>query len=180
MRPKNRATNLHYSRFGTISDGTITGIHCNTLMLPLSPDSQVVLSGLHERRNFASVSTEFSHQWRVLRITIPHLNIVWWCSIAIDIHCDEGYVDKCSIGLWDEKDTVFHSLILIRVWWGSQNATWIWEASSTFSKYVKDIILNLKSLSSNIIIRDESEMILIMRLIFVTCLCLCQKLLLTL
>ena len=127
-------------------------------MLPKSPDSQVVLSGLHGRRNFASVSTESSHQWRVLRITIPHLNIVWWCSIAIDIHGDEGYVDKRSIRLWDEKDTVFHSLISIWVWWGSQNATWIWEASPTFSKHLHGIVLNLKSSSSNTIIRVESEM----------------------
>ena len=28
MGPKNRTTNLHYNRFGTISDGTITGMHC--------------------------------------------------------------------------------------------------------------------------------------------------------
>ena len=28
MGPKNRATNWHYIRFGTISDGTITGMHC--------------------------------------------------------------------------------------------------------------------------------------------------------
>ena len=28
MGPKNRATNWPYNRFGTISDGTITGMHC--------------------------------------------------------------------------------------------------------------------------------------------------------
>ena len=31
MGPKNRATNWHYNRFGTISDGTITGMHCTSL-----------------------------------------------------------------------------------------------------------------------------------------------------
>ena len=28
MGPKNGASNWHYIRFGTISDGTITGMHC--------------------------------------------------------------------------------------------------------------------------------------------------------
>ena len=32
MGPKNRATNWHYIRFGTISDGTITGMHCSDLL----------------------------------------------------------------------------------------------------------------------------------------------------
>ena len=33
MGPINRATNWHYNRFGTISDGTITGMHCTPFKL---------------------------------------------------------------------------------------------------------------------------------------------------
>ena len=131
----------------------------NLGQLPSSPDPQVVLSGLHEIRDIAAISTESSNQWRFLRIAIPHLYIVWWCSMAIDIHGDEGYVDKCSIRLWDEKNTVLHSLILIWVWRGGQNSSGVWEASTTFSEYIQGIVFNLKSSSSNTIIRDESEMI---------------------
>ena len=126
---------------------------------PPSPYSQMVLCGLYYSWDIGSVSTENSHQWRVLRITIPHLNIVWWCSLAIDIHGDEGHVDKCSIRLWDEKNTVLHSLILIWVWRGGQNSSGVWEASTTISEYIHGIVFNLKSSSSNTIIRDESEMI---------------------
>ena len=84
-------------------------------MLPLSPDSQVVLRSLHEIRDIATISTESSHQWRVLRIAIPHLNVIRWCSLAIYIQGEEGDVDICSIGLGDEVNTVYQFWVLIRM-----------------------------------------------------------------
>ena len=84
-------------------------------MLPLPPDSQAVLCGLHDIRDIAALSTESPHQWRVLRIAIPHLNVIRWCSLAIYIQGEEGDVDICSIGLSDEVDTVCKFWVLIWV-----------------------------------------------------------------
>ena len=84
-------------------------------MHPLSPDPQVVLHGLHESRDIAAISTDSSHQWRILRIAIPHLNVIRWCSLAIYIQGEEGDVDICSIGLRDEIDTVYQFWVLIWV-----------------------------------------------------------------
>ena len=73
--------------------------------LVLSPNSQVVLRGLDEIRYIAAISTEFSHQRRLLRITISHLYVIRWCSLTIYIHGDEGDVDICSVGLRNEVYT---------------------------------------------------------------------------
>ena len=48
----------------------------DVLMLPASPDSQVVLCGLDEMRYIAAISTESCHNRRILRIPIPHLNVI--------------------------------------------------------------------------------------------------------
>ena len=85
-------------------------------MLQASPDSQVVLSGLHEIRDIAAISTEPCHKWRIIRISIPNLNKI--CLgvyfLAIYIHHEEGDVDICPNGLRDEVDTVCQ--IRVRVW----------------------------------------------------------------
>ena len=127
-------------------------------MVPLSPDSQVVLSGLHEIRDIAAISTESSHQSRVLRIAIQHLNVIWWCSLAIYIHIDEQDVDIGSIGLRYEVDTVCQFWVGIWVWRRGQSTTEIWEASSTCSEHLQGIVLNLKSFFICPVIRVESEM----------------------
>ena len=62
----------------------------------------MVLSGLYERRNIAAISAEPSHYWGILKITIPHLYVIW----AIYIHDDERDINICSIGLRNEVDTV--------------------------------------------------------------------------
>ena len=55
-----------------------------------SLDPQVVLDGHHECRDSAAISTEFCHQWGVLRIAIPHLNIMRpTSSMTFDIHVYE-------------------------------------------------------------------------------------------
>ena len=85
-------------------------------LILLSPDSQVVLSCVREGRDIAAISTESSHQWGFLRIAIPHLNVVWWCTIAIYIQWDNGDVDICSVGLRDEVYTVCQFWVLIWEW----------------------------------------------------------------
>ena len=46
-------------------------------MLLLSPDSQVILRGLHEIRDSSAIFTESSHKRRFLRIAISQLNVIW-------------------------------------------------------------------------------------------------------
>ena len=42
----------------------------------LSPNSHVVLSGLHEMWDIGAISTEGSHEWRILRNAIPELDVI--------------------------------------------------------------------------------------------------------
>ena len=42
----------------------------------LLPDSQVVLSGLHDIWDAVAIPTVGHNQWRLLRIAIPNLNII--------------------------------------------------------------------------------------------------------
>ena len=52
--------------------GHLVRITCS----PPSPDSQVVLGGLHESRDSTAISAEFTNEWRVLCIAISHLNVI--------------------------------------------------------------------------------------------------------
>ena len=103
------------------------------LFLPLSPDPQVVLWGLHEIRDIAAISTEFCHEWRVLGISIPHLNKIW-CETsftAIYVKGEEGEVDICTIRLSDEVDTVGQFGVVVGVWGWGQDSTRAWVGATT-------------------------------------------------
>ena len=123
----------------------------------LSPYPQVIFSGLHESRDIASISTESSHQWRVLWTAIPHFNVIWWCSLAIYIHGEEGDVDIGSIGLRDEVDTVCRVWVGIWVWGWGEDSTCIWVVSTTCCEVLKGIVLNMKSSCIVCTARVESE-----------------------
>ena len=97
----------------------------------LLPNSQVVLSCLHGIRDIAAISTVSSNQWRFFRISIPHLNEIWWCCLTIYIHGDKGDVDICSVGLRDKVDTACQFWVGIWVWGWGQDSTFIWIVSST-------------------------------------------------
>ena len=128
-------------------------------MLTTSPDSQMVLSCLHEIRDIAAIPTESCHSWRILRIAIPHLNEVWWCSLAIYIHWGEVYVDIGPIGLRDEVNTACQIWVRIWVWWGGEDSTCIWIVSSTFCGKLESFVLYVKSCSIVPYIRVETEII---------------------
>ena len=123
----------------------------------LAPDPQVVLSGLHESRDIALISTESSHQKWVMWFAISNLNVIRWCPLAIYIHGEEGDVDIASIGLRDEVDTASQFWIGIWVWGRGQNPTGIWVGSSTCCEQLQGTVLNLKSWSISIRVWVESE-----------------------
>ena len=75
-------------------------------MTAVLPDPQVLLSCHHEIGDSADISTESSHQWRFLRIAISQFNEIRFYSLAVYIHREEGDVDKGSIGLGDQVNTV--------------------------------------------------------------------------
>ena len=122
------------------------------------PNSQVVLCGLDETWNIAAISTVSSNQWRFFRISIPHLNEIWWCCLAIDVHGVEGDVHICSVGLRDKVDTACQFWVGIWVWGWGQDSTFIWIVSSTCCEQLQGIVLNLESLCIFPTVRVESEM----------------------
>ena len=78
---------FHFHRYliWTYKSTEILAVVTMNFMFILLPDCHVTLGSCHKWRDIAVISTEFSHQWRVLRITIPYLNRVWWCSLAVDV-----------------------------------------------------------------------------------------------
>ena len=117
-------TELYYS--------SLSNLTCS----PPLPDPQVALCRLHWSGDFAAISTESSHHWRVLRVAIPHLNvIIWWiCFFAVDIHADEWHVDIISIGLRYEVNAACQVWVWIWVGGWSQDSTCICVATTTNCK----------------------------------------------
>ena len=130
-------------------------------MPPTSPDSQVVLGGLDEIRDIAAISTEPCHKWWILWTSIPHFNVVRWCSLAINIHWEEGYFDIGPNGLRYEVDTVYQIWVVIWVQRWGEDSTCIWIVSPTFFEKLQGLVLYLKSISisSQTWVKSEIESI---------------------
>ena len=79
------------------------------------PDSQIIPCAHYHWRNICTISTECSHKWRVLRITIPQLNKIWYLTsfLTLYINICEWDIDTSSIGLWDKIDTIGQGRVCI-------------------------------------------------------------------
>ena len=90
------------------------------------PYSQMILGRLHCSRYVTPISAPFPHHRRLLKNTIPHLEIIHLCSkhfLTIHINICDIEVDICSIWLGDNISAVFPGRVIIWIWWWGDNTS---------------------------------------------------------
>ena len=85
------------------------------IVFQCSLDPQIVMGCCNRIWNIVDISTEFSNQWGLIIVAIPHFNEIRSIFLAIYIQGEEGYIDIGPIGLGDEVDAVCQHWVFIWV-----------------------------------------------------------------
>ena len=114
MGPKNRASNWPYNRFSTISDGTITGMHCTSLRTVETALVVGLLSKYFLRFNQIYITTNWlslsNRSFRSQRkLLIDRFYVLSHCDLKATFHCSRS-------PLWHERGNIdtFHLMIPFR------------------------------------------------------------------